>query len=193
VSRASNEVTIPDDERDAAGDEWQSSFNLISQPLHDISDLQRPPQDNWSQVNPVTTHNLPNEDPAYPAPPQEDHSIAQRSVLNNRVMRTIVTSSNDALGLLFQGVEQQNESVNDDRQTVAGRTRAEFQGHVHTDAEPIQHRTPRSGLPMGTTPGQVFQEQLSPVERDILALWNRCRFIKQGWFSAKEAVTYIDL
>lgn len=34
---------------------------------------------------------------------------------------------------------------------------------------------------------------LSNPSQDILECWKPHRFVRQGWFSAREAVTYIDL
>lgn len=44
-------------------------------------------------------------------------------------------------------------------------------------------------------PGQygVHVERLSQADDPILDLWDKCRFVRQGWFTAQEAVTYVDL
>lgn len=41
--------------------------------------------------------------------------------------------------------------------------------------------------------GLVSVSGLSHPSEDVLDLWDRCRFVRQGWFTAQEAVTYIDL
>lgn len=35
--------------------------------------------------------------------------------------------------------------------------------------------------------------QLSSPQDDILDIWDKCRFVRQGWFTAQEAITYVDL
>ncbi|EKG11279.1 hypothetical protein MPH_11624 [Macrophomina phaseolina MS6] len=35
--------------------------------------------------------------------------------------------------------------------------------------------------------------QLSAAAEDVLDLWKCCRFVRMGWFTAREAVTYVDL
>lgn len=34
---------------------------------------------------------------------------------------------------------------------------------------------------------------LSEADDATLDMWDKCRFVRQGWFTAQEAVTYIDL
>ena len=112
-------------------------------------------------------------------------SISQRPLLDDVMMRTIVTSSHDALGLLFQAAEQQNES-----------SRSETPAHAMNEQSLLRNSTqlptPRSTL-SGAGPGPVFPDTLSNASPEVLRLWSRCRFVKQGWFSAREAITYIDL
>lgn len=104
-------------------------------------------------------------------------------------MRTIVASSNDALGLLFKAVEQPNSS--DDQDDLhQDQYNLNFNGGntEQTNRESIQHSTPYS-----TTSDPSTLGHLSLVPHEVLQLWNRCRFVKQGWLSAREAVTFVDL
>ena len=41
--------------------------------------------------------------------------------------------------------------------------------------------------------GQVSVSHLSRPTDEILDLWDRSRFVRQGWLTAQEAVTYLDL
>jgi hypothetical protein len=34
---------------------------------------------------------------------------------------------------------------------------------------------------------------LSDPDDEVLDMWDKCRFVRQGWFTAQEAVTYVDL
>ncbi|KAH8588834.1 hypothetical protein B0O99DRAFT_524363 [Bisporella sp. PMI_857] len=110
--------------------------------------------------------------------------------MSQTLMRTIVSSSNDALGLLFKAVEQPIDSGDQD-----GTQQEEIANLGFNDADnnqstqdSVRHETPYS-----TAPGPPPLHQLSVVSQDVLQLWNRCRFVKQGWLSAREAVTYVDL
>ncbi|KAL4864722.1 hypothetical protein BDV12DRAFT_205553 [Aspergillus spectabilis] len=38
----------------------------------------------------------------------------------------------------------------------------------------------------------LFDAARQPSE-EVLDLWDKCRFVRQGWFTAQEAVTYLDL
>lgn len=109
-------------------------------------------------------------------------------------MRTVVSSSNDALGLLFEAVEQeQNGSFSGDLQALETNTDGGYPDGSHASHHPAQHVSPYSVMSTASKPGPILQEQLSSATPEILRLWNRCRFVKQGWFTAREAITYIDL
>jgi hypothetical protein len=41
--------------------------------------------------------------------------------------------------------------------------------------------------------GLVAVSALSQPSEDVLDLWDKCRFVRQGWFTGQEAVTYLDL
>jgi hypothetical protein len=89
-------------------------------------------------------------------------------------METVVSCSKDALGLFFKAAEQQDaDDLEADQQD-------------HSPVTPL------------TNPSTVNFNPLSPVRlsepsQEAIDLWNRHRFVRQGWFSAREAVTYIDL
>lgn len=170
-------------------------FNHASRSYHPMSHNQDfPPgvtQDgnHTTESGPVSEGNDLSDINNYSSPIGQGRT--QRSAIDDRVMRTIVTSSNDALGLLFQAVEERNPAARRDSQ---GRR---FDGESDSDnlrghGSPNQHRTPRSVFSASMS-AQNPPEQLSSPTPELLKLWNRCRFVKQGWFSAREAITYIDL
>jgi hypothetical protein len=39
----------------------------------------------------------------------------------------------------------------------------------------------------------AFVHHLSEAEVSTYDLWDKCRFVRQGWFTAQEAITYVDL
>ncbi|RDW66595.1 hypothetical protein BP5796_09344 [Coleophoma crateriformis] len=142
-----------------------------------------------SQSNNVQTGVIDNDDTnsidtaSFPRP--RSQSMTQRSVLNNSVMRTMITSSNDALGLLFQAAEQPNQAIG------TGQSESSTSG-IHKNTISMQHHTPHSAVSIGAISSPIIPETLSDASLEVLRLWNRCRFVKQGWFSAREAVTYVD-
>lgn len=105
-------------------------------------------------------------------------------------MRTVVASGNDALNILFEAATAQDDTPS-------------------TDESPPTETGPRSGGSIGkerVTPGNfespaafesvprvVHAVDLSNPPQDTLNVWDACRFVKMGWFTAKEAVTFVDL
>ncbi|KMU82584.1 hypothetical protein CIHG_00365 [Coccidioides immitis H538.4] len=53
--------------------------------------------------------------------------------------------------------------------------------------------TPGSTTSLGMATTVSDPAHLSPAEPEVVAVWDSCRFVKMGWFSSREAVTYIDL
>ena len=47
--------------------------------------------------------------------------------------------------------------------------------------------------PQWTQPWLLAEIPLSQPEPSILRLWESFRFVRMGWLTAKEAVSYIDL
>lgn len=101
--------------------------------------------------------------------------------LAQSVMRTVVSNGNDALSLLFQAATQQRPGTgsNDSSRQVTFDQRM--------DANAI---TPRSTLFGGAAPEPVA---ITPAAPDVYKLWKSSRFVKMGWLSAAEAITYLDL
>jgi hypothetical protein len=96
------------------------------------------------------------------------------------VMRTVVASSKDALGLLFRAAEQQDAS--DD-----ALEHPERRSSLHANDSPA------SALTSGAVPAPFPASALSSPTQAVIDIWDTFRFIRQGWFSPREAVTYIDL
>nr|RBQ85572.1 hypothetical protein FVER53263_10513 [Fusarium verticillioides] len=99
--------------------------------------------------------------------------------LYNRVQSTIVTGTNDALDFLSSAAGQHS---------IAGS--APSQGHP--SASNVQSDGPK--VVSGGSNGVGFTiTALSEPDDACLDMWDKCRFVRQGWFTAQEAVTYIDL
>lgn len=102
------------------------------------------------------------------------------TMIDADVMRTYLSSSKDALGILFKAAEQQDPPGN------------QTDHRDSTSALPI-HNSPTSAYTPGSAPAPIPASKLSSPAPAVLEVWDACRFIRQGWFSAREAVTYIDL
>lgn len=128
-----------------------------------------------------------------------DNSPSQSYESNNRhrsnsnlassMMRTVVASGNDALNILFEAAtahDQENHRNDTTPESTTG----------NTSLRPIKRTTPRNYdspavfEPMPTVRRPVG---LSDAAGETLDIWKACRFVKQGWFTAREAVTFMDM
>ncbi|OKL55577.1 hypothetical protein UA08_09152 [Talaromyces atroroseus] len=98
----------------------------------------------------------------------------------NSVLRTTVSSGNDALNILSE---------------VA--TCTEPVSNFPSTSEPVLNGL--ASVPGAeASPGSLQQStpQLSSIgsiDYEISRIWNACRFVKMGWFTAHEAMTLVDL
>ncbi|KAK7224673.1 hypothetical protein V2G26_012676 [Clonostachys chloroleuca] len=111
-------------------------------------------------------------------------SPRSQELLYNRVIATPLTGTHDALEVLSDAVPRGEPAVDLGAQTVTPSL-------SHNSApSPAQGPTV---IPT-TTGGLGFTVSvLSSPDEATLDLWDRSRFVRQGWFTAQEAVTYIDL
>lgn len=104
--------------------------------------------------------------------------------LAHSVMRTVVSSGSDALNLLFEAAHHRDAMEAQEQQSGSQ-----------------SYETPRSGPTgyengMPASPFHTFRAQpvqMSTPSSETLKVWTACRFVQMGWFSAHEAVTYVDL
>ena len=108
---------------------------------------------------------------------RDDSSLAAN--LTTDVVQTFVTSSQDAMGLLFKAAaHDSDESPDTDVETMTSK-HARREG---SDTSP------------STTPGQLSGTYLpTELSHDTVELWDNHRFVRQGWFTAHEAISYIEL
>lgn len=92
------------------------------------------------------------------------------------VVHTVVSTSHDALGLLFKAVEQHVEA--DD-----GRARSA--PDLNENDSPATISSIR-GLP-------IAPSSLASPPQAVLDLWKQHRFVRHGWLSPIEAATYVEL
>ncbi|CAI6333894.1 unnamed protein product [Periconia digitata] len=104
--------------------------------------------------------------------------------LAHSVMRTVVSSGSDALNLLFEAAHHRDAIENQEQ------------------ANSQAYETPQSGtsgygqgrdVPASPFTFKAQPVQMSQPSAEILKVWTSCRFVQMGWFSAHEAVTYVDL
>ncbi|CVL02580.1 related to ARO80-positive transcription regulator of ARO9 and ARO10 [Fusarium mangiferae] len=98
------------------------------------------------------------------------------------ITTTLVSNGNDALRLLYQpAIEHANkEGASPSNQGPMTR---------HT-----LHRTAETSSP-GTTASAMASRpsHISPISLSPLTVWRAFRFVRMGWFTAEEAVNYVEL
>ncbi|KAL4949278.1 hypothetical protein BDW69DRAFT_188468 [Aspergillus filifer] len=112
------------------------------------------------------------------------------STLDNSMMRTVVSSGNDALNILFQAAAHSQEADLAEQEVNAGDT--QIRTTYGTNNE-----TPFSRMYSAVSSGMVTKEhrpvEISQAPSEVLGIWEACRFVMMGWFTSREAVTLIDL
>ncbi|KAJ5550063.1 hypothetical protein N7535_001994 [Penicillium sp. DV-2018c] len=121
-----------------------------------------------------------------PSHAYENNKQRSNSTLANSMMRTVVASGNDALNILFEAATAQEDNhAETSSESIAGPPSAGPSTHVRTPGNYESAFDPVARV--------VHPVQLSAASQDTLNVWEACRFVKMGWFSAREAVTFIDL
>lgn len=134
---------------------------------------QRRRQSNTSQqITTFDEDSLPHEDQNCSSRDDTTHDLARS------VMQTVVSSGNDALNLLFQAAGQEQNM------------RLQNQRSPQIDASNSQSTTPVRPSLFGSNNQPIA---ISPPAPDVHRLWRSFRFVKEGWVSAEEVVTYINL
>ena len=104
-------------------------------------------------------------------------------------MRTVVASGNDALNILFEAAAAAHNQENGQDE----------QGECEQGPSPMGRETRRDSVNgrNSTVRPEILQKAVYPVElsdasKEVLNVWEACRFVKMGWFTSREAVTLID-
>ncbi|KAH8705052.1 putative C6 transcription factor [Talaromyces proteolyticus] len=114
-------------------------------------------------------------------------SSSVRNELTSSLMRNVVSSGNDALNLLFEAAAHTNSKNSDldpDRRSSLQSNYVSPEGQYQANPE---------ATAIGTNPAAPSPVEISHNDSNSLAVWELCRFVKMGWFTAKEAVTFVDL
>lgn len=107
-------------------------------------------------------------------------------------MRTVVASGNDALNILFEAATAHDQNDTPLTDASAPPEAGSRPGGSNTK----ERTTPRnyeSPAAFETGSRAVYPVDISEMTQETLNVWNACRFVKMGWFTAREAVTFIDL
>lgn len=115
------------------------------------------------------------------------------SNISDSMMRTVVSNGKDALNLLF-------EAARHDRDDIAN------QGAQSTEpagaSGPSPNQDPLQGAaatPTSPAHSTLYGAHPSPcvmstnLSTELIETWKAYRFVRMGWFSAEEAITYVDL
>jgi Fungal Zn(2)-Cys(6) binuclear cluster domain len=115
------------------------------------------------------------------APAEQPKLAAQNrdSRLSDPMMRTVLASGSDALNLLFEAANQSGGDL--DLTRVDNGASNSSTTHPTSPNFPVQPR-----------PSVIHSKLVNPSS-DVLEVWNACRFVRMGWFSAEEAVLLVDL
>jgi hypothetical protein len=97
---------------------------------------------------------------------------------DDEVVDTVVTTSTDALGLLFRAAEQQATEAN---------ARASVDHSQYS-----YHSTKTNTQDTAASPAIPLSRLSTAMDADI-ELWKRHSFVRQGYFSSTEAITYVEL
>jgi hypothetical protein len=108
------------------------------------------------------------------------------------MMRTVVASGNDALNILFEAAtarDQDDTPPSDESPPVEAGPRSG--GSIAK--ERVTPRNYQSPAGFESVPRAARPVDISNATHDTLDVWNACRFVRMGWFTAREAITFVDL
>ncbi|PWY78263.1 C6 transcription factor [Aspergillus heteromorphus CBS 117.55] len=153
--------------------------------------------DDVLQVVDSPVHDVSRREDSYDSPrqtyvPEERRSRRHStSTLANSMMRTVVSSGNDALNILFEAAavhSQENRLNGSGTQSRDAQTSTAHTSEPDSAGDQTQPMLPVEVLAKAKRP-----VKLSTPSKEVLGVWETCRFVKMGWFTSREAVTLIDL
>lgn len=112
------------------------------------------------------------------------------SSLGTSMMRTVVTSGNDALNILFEAAAARRpdfEQPNRSEDTLSSRSQTTRDDNSSVPEEG------NLGTFRRTATQSARPVHASQASKKVLGVWEACRFVKMGWLTSREAVTLIDL
>lgn len=126
-----------------------------------------------------------------PAHAYQENRHRSSSTLASSMMRTVVASGNDALNILFEAATAgQDDKAPCDESPPRGAGSKSAGSNNHQRETPKNFESPAAFETVSRAKRPV---EISEVAPETLQIWEACRFVKMGWFTAREAVTFIDL
>ncbi|KAF9888678.1 hypothetical protein FE257_008436 [Aspergillus nanangensis] len=125
------------------------------------------------------------------SPDEQENRRQSTSTLANSMMRTVVSSGNDALNILFEAAaahSQENGLAEGGPQSRNAPSSTGRSGGRENSINRIHSTIPPEVLAKATQP-----VELTSASKEVLSVWETCRFVRMGWFTSREAVTFIDL
>ena len=138
--------------------------------------------------------------PQYP-PPNSDYS-GNDHLLNNEaaILERPIATSNDAMNLLEFGNQERNFQTNTRQFTSYGSPTTNFskpsasglrhQRNVSRNFSATSHPSPYTGS--GAATERTMNQDQENEYRQAVQMWSRTRLVKDGWFTATEAMDYVD-
>lgn len=155
-------------------------------------------------TSPVQTMDIPNhqrnimaasnvgfqQSQSTPSDSIDFQSSSESNQLTNSLMRHVVSSGNDALNLLFEAAAHTNSTSN---QVDVGRQPGVASGHGISQAlsQSLSQSLPQACV-TGTSPAAPPPIELSKTDTNVFGVWESFRAVRLGWFTAREAVTFVD-
>ncbi|KAE8137670.1 hypothetical protein BDV38DRAFT_246667 [Aspergillus pseudotamarii] len=138
-------------------------------------------------------HDQDNGDSTLQSSPAEGSQRRRQSTstLANSMMRTVVSSGNDALNILFEAAAAHSKEHGNglsESSTPSRNARSSTGRSNNYDSSLNQSIVPPEVLAKAAQPVEISQ-----ASKEVLSVWGACRFVRMGWFTAREAVTFIDL
>lgn len=129
-----------------------------------------------------------------PDGPHQGGQPASSGLLADSVMRTVVSNGHDALNLLFEAANQEGQSDGQSPSSRhphgAGCTPLSSVGNLSAAA---CTSSPAVSVPMSMNLTSGAAASDPNTASDVLEIWSAFRFVRMGWLSAQEAVTFVDL
>ncbi|KAH6703103.1 C6 transcription factor [Leptodontidium sp. MPI-SDFR-AT-0119] len=123
------------------------------------------------------------------------HNSNTRRNLTDNVIHTLVSKPNDALALLFDAGRQDPSAINTRNQSPE--EEPQMQGNFRTYGTDRDAGNSVAGLTntlptprsAATSPASTIPES----SREMIEMWKKYRFVREGWLTAREAIMYVDL
>lgn len=106
----------------------------------------------------------------------------------------------DALHLLLKASDESEHMQRRDAGSLGRRSRSQSVRnssivHGRYNARPSSQHQAAQNYPLNIDPaisGSRADNDGTPIPIEALKLWSRLRFVRAGWFTAKEAISYVD-